>query len=174
MKNKLFAAALAAVTLAGVALPAAAQDFRGDGRGDYNYNQDFRGDRGGDWRMRNQITVRVDGRLLSFDRHDRAFYRLSERPFNFRPGLTYVYTDRCSRGFCMVLAFSPRSRTPVDRTWAPRLDRSFFFANGDRDGRFDGRGDGRWDNRGDDGRFDGGRDYRGDGRDSRNLDGGPR
>ncbi|MFZ2029033.1 MAG: hypothetical protein WAU68_01885 [Vitreimonas sp.] len=164
MKNRLFAAALAAVTLAGVALPAAAQDFRGDGRGDYNQNQDFRGDRGSDWRMRGQITVRQDGRQFSFDRQDRAFYRLSARPFNFRPGLTYVYTDRCSRGFCMVLAFSPRSRTPVDRTWAPRLDRGFFFANGDRDGRFDGRGDGRWDNRGDDGRFNGDRDNRGDDR----------
>ena len=172
MKNKLFAAALAAVTLAGVALPAAAQDFRGDGRGDYN--QDFRGNRGGDWRMRSQINVRVNGRLLSFDRHDRAFYRLSERPFNFRPGLTYVYTDRCSRGFCMVLVFSQRSRAPIDRAWAPRLDRRFFFANGDRDGRFDGRGDGRWDNRGDDGRFDGDRDYRGDGRDDRYLQGAPR
>jgi hypothetical protein len=156
MKNKLFAAALAAVTLAGVALPAAAQDLRGD------YNQQFRGDRGGDWRMRNQITVRVDGRQLSFDRQDRAFYRLSDRPFNFRPGLTYVYTDRCSRGSCMVLVFSQRSRSPIDRTWAPRLDRRFFSANGDRDGRFDGRGDGRWDNRGDDGRFDGGRDHRSD------------
>jgi len=162
MKNKLFAAALAAVTLAGVALPAAAQDFRGDGRGDYN--QQFRGDRGNDWRMRNQINVRVDGRQFSFDRQDRAFYRLSDRPFNFRPGLTYVYTDRCSRGSCMVLVFSQRSRAPIDRTWAPRLDRRFFFANGDRDGRFDGRGDGRWDNRGDDGRFDGDRDHRGDDR----------
>jgi hypothetical protein len=172
MKNKLFAAALAAVTLAGVALPAAAQDFRGDGRGDYN--QQFRGDRGSDWRMRNQINVRVDGRQFSFDRQDRAFYRLSDRPFNFRPGLTYVYTDRCSRGSCMVLVFSQRSRTPIDRTWAPRLDRRFFFANGDRDGRFDGRGDGRWDNRGDDGRGNDGGTYRGDDRGNRDLDGGPR
>jgi hypothetical protein len=149
MKNKLFVAALAAVTLAGTALPAAAQDFRGnqynqdfrgDGRGDQN--QDFRGDRG-DWRMRGQITIRQDGRQFSFDRQDRAFYRLTDRPFGFRPGLTYVYTDRCGRGQCMVLVFSPRSRTPIDRTWAPRLDRGFFFARGERDGRFDGRGDGR-------------------------------
>ena len=57
MKNKLFAAALAAVTLAGVALPATAQEFRGDGG----------------WRMRQQISVRQDGRLMTFDRGDRAF-----------------------------------------------------------------------------------------------------
>src|SRR5690242_3539452 len=147
MKNKLFAAALAAVTLAGVALPAAAQDFHGDGRGDYN--QQFRGDRGSDWRMRNQITVRQDGRQLTFDRSDRMFYRLTDRPFNFRPGLTYVYTDRCGRNQCMVLAFSRFSRGPVDRTWAPRLGRFFFYA-GDRNDRYDGRSDGRWNDRGDD------------------------
>ena len=161
MKNKLFAAALTAVTLAGAALPAAAQDFRGD------YNQEFRG---GDWRMRNQITVRQDGRLITFDRHDRLFYRLMEQPFNFRPGLTYVYTDRCGPNQCMVLAFSRFSRAPVDRTWAPRLGRFFFAA--DRDGRFDGRGDGRWNDRDHDGRFDGDRSSRGDGRDGGALEGG--
>ena len=170
MKNKLFAAALTAVMLAGTALPAVAQDFRG------NYNQDFRGDSNqqfrGDWRMRNQITVRQDGRLVTFDRHDRLFYRLMERPFNFRPGLTYVYTDRCGGNQCMVLAFSRSSRGPVDRTWAPRLGRFFFAA--DRNGRFDGRGDGRWNDRDHDGRLDGDRDYRGDGRDGGAFEGRPR
>ena len=157
MKNKLFAAALAAVTLAIGAMPAAAQEFRGDGG----------------WRMRQQITVRQDGRLMTFDRGDRAFYRLMQRPFNFRPGLTYVYTDRCGRDQCMVLAFSRFSRGPVDRTWAPRLNRFFFFAGG-RDGRFDGRGDGRWIDRDHDGRFDGDRDYRGDRGYDRSLEGAPR
>lgn len=168
MKNKLFAAAIAAVTLAVGALPAAAQEFRGDGyRG--GYDQNFRGD----WRTRNQITVRQDGRQVSFDRRDRLFYRLTDRPFNFRPGMTYVYTDRCGRNACMVLAFSPQSRRPVDRTWAPRL-RPFFFMAGGRDGRFDGRGDGRWNDRDHDGRFDGDRDNRGDGRDSGYFQGAPR
>ncbi|MBI3439816.1 MAG: hypothetical protein HY054_14410 [Proteobacteria bacterium] len=171
MKNKLFAAALAAVTLAVGALPAAAQDFRGDGYRRDGYQQDFRGDRN-DWRMRAQITVRQDGRLMSFDRRDRMFYRLMDRPFNFQPGMTYVYTNRCSRDACMVLAFAPYMRGPVDRMWVPRLGR-FFFA-GDRNDRYDGRGDGRWDNRGDDGRFDGGRDYRGDRGDDRTFQDGPR
>jgi hypothetical protein len=162
MKNKLFAAALTAVMLAGAALPAAAQDFRG------NYNQDVRGD----WRMPNQITVRQDGRLVTFDRHDRLFYRLMQRPFNFRPGLTYVYTDRCGGDQCMVLAFSRFSRAPVDRTWAPRLGRFFFAA--DRDGRFGGRDDGGWNDRDHNGRFDGDRDHRGDGGDRGAVEGGPR
>lgn len=169
MKNKLFATALAAVTLALGALPAAAQEFRGDGYRRDGYQQDFRGD----WRMRSQITVRQDGRQVSFDRRDRAFYRLMDRPFNFQPGVTYVYTDRCWRDACMVLAFAPYSRGPVARMWAPRLGRFFFYA-GDRYDRYDGRGDGRWDNRGDDGRFDGGRDYRGDRGDDRSLEGAPR
>ena len=154
MKNKLFAAALAAVTLAGAAMPAAAQDFRGDGyRGDYN--QDFRGNRGDlrDIRRMAQITIRQDGRQISFDRRDRMFYRLMDRPFNFQPGMTYVYTDRCSRDACMVLVFSPWSRRPIDRIWAPRPGR-FFFARGDRDGR--------WNDRGDDRGFNDGGPYRGD------------
>ena len=170
MRNKLFAAALAAVTLAVGALPAAAQDFRGDGYRRDGYQQDFRGD----WRMRSQITVRQDGRQASFNRRDRLFYRLMDRPFNFQPGMTYVYTDRCWRDNCVVLAFAPYSRGPVARTWAPRLRPFFFFANGGRDGRYDERGDGRWDARNYDGRFDGDRDYRGDRRDDRALDGAPR
>jgi hypothetical protein len=172
MKNKLFAAAVATVTLAAMALPASAQEFRGDGYRT-GYQQDFRGDRG-DWRMRSRITVRQDGRQATFDRGDRLFYRLTDRPFNFRPGLTYIYTNRCGRDACMVLAFAPYSRAPVDRTWAPRLRPFFFFANGGRDGRYDDRGDGRWNDRDHDGRFDGDRDYRGDRRDDRALEGAQR
>jgi hypothetical protein len=164
MKNKLFAAALALATLAGAALPAAAQDFRGPPlQSDYRGgSQDFRGD----WRFRNQITIRDHGRQFSVDRNDRLFYRLMDSPFRFRPGLTYTYTDRCSRGQCLVLVSSARSG-PFDRLWAPRLgDRRF-------DGRF--RGDGRdWNDRGGDGRGYGGGAYGDDHRDNRDLDGGPR
>ncbi|MBS0384827.1 MAG: hypothetical protein JSS00_05710 [Proteobacteria bacterium] len=169
MRNRLFAAALAAAALAAGALPAAAQDFRGDAYRGERYQQDFRGD----WRLRAQITVRQDGRQVSFDRGDRAFYRLMDSPFNFQPGLTYVYTDRCWRDNCVVLAFSPWSRGPAARMWAPRLGRFFFYAGG-RDGRFDGRGDGRWYDRGDDGRFDGDRNYRGDRGDDRSFQDSPR
>ena len=168
MRNKLFAAAIAAATLAVGALPAAAQDYRGDDFRRDQYQQDFRGD----WRMRSQISVRQDGRMFTFDRRDRAFYRLMDRPFNFQPGMSYVYTDRCSRDVCMVLAFAPNVRGPVARMWAPRLNR-FFFA-GDRNDRYDGRGDGRWNDRFDDGRFNGDRDNRGDWRDDRSLEGASR
>ena len=110
--------------------------------------------------------------VVSGRRGDRMFYRLMDRPFNFQPGMTYVYTDRCSRYACMVLVFAPYSRAPFDRMWAPRLDR-FFFA-GDRNDRYDGRGDGRWNDRYNDGRFNGDRDYRGDWRDDRSFQDGPR
>lgn len=171
MKNKLFAAALALATLAGAALPAAAQDFRGpppqgDYRGNYDYRGDYNNDSRGDWRFRRQITIRDHGRQFSVDRNDRLFYRLLESPFRFRPGLTYTYTDRCYRGQCVVLVSSFRSG-PFDRLWAPRL--------GDR--RFDGgfRGDARdWNDRGGDGRGYGGGAYGDDHRDNRDLDGGPR
>src|SRR5262245_3486054 len=87
MKKKNFAAALVTAALAlTAALPAAAQDYRGRGDG---YGQNYGGyGRGGDFR-RAEITVRNNGRTFSFDRGDRLFYRLLDRPFNFRPGLTY-------------------------------------------------------------------------------------
>jgi hypothetical protein len=128
MKTKLFAAALAALTL-GASLPAAAQDFR---RGD-----EFRRDD----RHRAEITIRNDGRTFSFDRRDRMFYRLLDRPYHFRPGLTYAYTDRCNRNGCLVFVFNERSRRPIDRVFAPQLPRRL-------DARWDGR-DGRWDDRDD-------------------------
>ena len=138
MKNKLFAAALAAATLdrrgnarGGARFPRHRydQDFRGDGRGDPS--QDFRGDHG-DWRMRNQITVRQDGRQFSFDRSDRAFYRLTDRPFGFRAGPD-VRLHRSLQARTMpgagVLATLARADRPH---LGARLDRGFFFANGDR------------------------------------------
>jgi hypothetical protein len=151
MKNKLFAAALAAVTImtAGVA---SAQDYR----------------RGGDhdWRRNAEITIRKDGRTFGFDRSDRMFYRLLDRPFHFRAGMTYSYTDRCNRQGCVVFVFDGRRRRPVDRIFAPHLPirgwavrRARDFDGGyTRFGRYD-RDDRRWNN-------DDERNYR-DGRDGR-------
>jgi hypothetical protein len=144
MKTKLFAAAMAALTLA-TAGAAAAQDFR---RGD--------GDRGwdrGDWRGRQEITVRKDGRTFSFVRGDRMFYRLLDRPFNFRPGLTYAYTDRCNRAGCIAFVFDSRHRRPIDRIFAPRLpdrrmawrDNARFDNSYGRFGHYD-RDDRAWNN----------------------------
>lgn len=202
MKNKLFAAALAALTLA-TAGAASAQDYRrGDLGGRPSYDRD--------WRQRAEITIRKDGRSFDFDRGDRMFYRLLDRPFGFRPGMTYAYTDRCNRNGCVVFVFDNRYRRPVDRIFAPHLpmrgyawreargwDRDYGrFGRYDRDDRNwnhddernyrdqrDGRADrGDWgdrnnrDDRGDrNDRND--RDWNRDGRDGRGdrsgLDGGP-
>lgn len=156
MKNKLFAAALAAVTLASVGA-ASAQDYG-------------RHDRGWD-RQRATITVRNDGRTFTFDRGDRLFYRLLDRPFHFRPGMTYSYTDRCNRQGCVAFVFNGRSRRPVDRIFAPHLpDRRFVWRQArDFDGRYNRfgryeRDDHRWNN--DDERsYRDGRGGRGDDRD---------
>jgi hypothetical protein len=156
MKNKLFAAALAAVTImtAGVA---SAQDYR---RGDRN-------DRG-DYRHRAEITIRKDGRTFDFDRGDRMFYRLLDRPFHFRPGLTYAYTDRCNRQGCVAFVFDGRHRRPVDRIFAPHLPMRGWAVRESRDwdrnynrfGRYD-RDDRRWNND-DERNYRDGRDGRGD------------
>jgi hypothetical protein len=149
MKNKLFAAALAALTLATAGV-ASAQDYRRgdrDGRGNHERNDRDH------WRGRGQITIRNDGRTFTFERDDRMFYRLRERPFNFQPGMTYSYTDRCNRRGCVVFVFDGRHRRPVDRIFAPHLpDRRFvwreardFDRNYDRFGRFE-RDDNRWNN----------------------------
>ena len=160
MKTKLFAAAMAAMTLL-TAGAAGAQDFRrGDGDRDWNR---------GDWRGRQEITVRQYGRTFSFDRRDRMFYRLLDRPFNFRPGMTYAYTDRCNRMGCVAFVFDGRHRYPVDRIFAPRLqDPRFMWRDNARFDRGYGqyghynRDDRGWndnddrayrDNRDDDGRF---------------------
>lgn len=116
MKNKLFAGALALLALAGMAAPAAADDFRRGG------HEDRRGDdnRWGGHR-RNVITIRDDGRSFSVNPGDRLFYRLLDRPFGFRPGLTYAYTDRCNRHGCVAFVFDGWSRRPIDRIFAPHL-----------------------------------------------------
>lgn len=174
MKTKLFAAALAAALTLG-ALPAAAHesDFR---RGDDGWRGDGR-------RGRAEITIRNDGRTFSVGRGDRLFYRLLDRPFHFRPGLTYAYSDRCNRQGCVVFVFDGRSRRPLDRIFAPHLPNPRYayreargFDRGyNRFGRYDR--DERWDNaddrsyredRDDDRRDD---DRRGD---DRRLEGGPR
>lgn len=176
MKTKLFAAALAAMTMLGAAIPAAADQ--------YDRRHDER------WRGRAEITIRNDGRVFNVDRGDRLFYRLLDRPYHFRPGLTYAYTDRCNRNGCVVFVFDGRSRRPVDRIFAPHLPnrQGWREARGfDRDynsfGRYD-RDDRGWQNdddrnyrEGRDGRGDRDRDgdrRDGDRRDDRRLEGGPR
>jgi hypothetical protein len=161
MKTKLFAAALAALTLATAGV-ASAQNYD-RGRYDGRYERSERGD----WRHRAEITVRKDGRTMTFDRSDRMFYRLLDRPFHFRPGLVYAYTDRCNRHGCVAFVFDGRSRRPIDRIFAPHLREARGYAwreNGrfDRDygrfGRYD-RDDRGWDND-DDRSFREGRDGR--------------
>lgn len=179
MKTKFFAAALAAMTLA-TAGAASAQDFR---RGDRDWE---RGDRG-DFRGRQEITIRKDGRVMTFDRGDRLFYRLQDRPFRFEPGLTYAYTDRCNRQGCVAFVFDNRHRRPIDRIFAPHLQvRGYawreargFDRNYGSFGRYD-RDDRNWNNEDErnyrDGR-NGRDDDRGDDRTRRDrgdwLEGGP-
>src|SRR5262245_17592540 len=130
MKTKLIVAAIvSALTLGAAATPALAHDFRGS-----DYNQAAYGYGDHDWRGRGQITVRTQRGQFSVDRDDRLFWRLTERPYRFRPGFTYVYTDRCNRDGCMVLEFSRWSRMPTDRFFAPyvRFDRVSW----DRDDRW--------------------------------------
>lgn len=187
MKKNFVIAALAAIMALGAALPAAAHE--GDRRGDRDgYRDNFR---------RAEITIRNDGRTFSVNRGDRMFYRLLDRPFGFRPGLTYAYTDRCNRAGCVVFVFDGWSRRPIDRIFAPHLpmpryawrenagfDRNFRGYgryerddrgwNNDDDRRFrEGRGhedrDQRWDERDRDDR-----DPRWDRQNDRNLDGAPR
>ena len=162
MKTKLFAAALAALTLA-TAGAASAQSFDRD-----RYGEHGRYERG-DWRERGQITVRKNGRVMTFDRRDRMFYRLLDRPFGFRPGLTYAYTDRCNRNGCVAFVFDGRHRRPIDRIFAPHLreargyawrEQRGFDGNYSRFGRYD-RDDRNWDND-DDRQYREGRDGRGD------------
>jgi hypothetical protein len=166
MTMKLFAAALAAMTLV-TAGAASAQDYR---RGDRDWDR-------GDRRGRQEITVRKDGRVMSFSRDDRMFYRLIDRPYNFRPGLTYAYTDRCNRQGCIAFVFDRRHRRPIDRIFAPHLRHALynwresrnFDRNYNRFGAYE-RDDRNWNNE-DDRLFREGRN-RGDWDDD--LDGGRR
>ena len=174
MKTKLFAAALAFLTL-GVSVPATAHEFGRDPRGGGYSNSDLRG---GPWR-RADITIRnSNGRQFSVDRGDRLFYRLLDRPYNFRPGLTYAYTDRCNRFGCIVFVFNDRSRRPVDRIFAPHLrmpqyawrEHRGFDRNYQSFGRYE-RDDRNWNNDDDrqyrDGRDGGWNDDNGRNRDGR-------
>lgn len=165
MKIKLFAAALAALTLASAGA-ASAQDYRrGPLGGEPRYERDFD-------RTRATITIRNDGRTFTFDRGDRMFYRLLDRPYHFRPGMTYSYTDRCNRHGCVAFVFDGRHRRPIDRIFAPHLQmRGWawrqardFDGNYGRFGRYD-RDDRRWSNNDE-------RDYRDqrDGRGDRDWD----
>lgn len=139
MKTKLFAAMLAALTLATAGTAAAHENDRG-------------------WRDRDrwerqEITIRNDGRTFRVDRQDRLFYRLISQPFYFQPGYTYSYTDRCNRYGCVVFVFDQRHRRPIDRIFAPHLPHRMYawrthrgFDPGFRAfGRYQ-RDDYRWDN----------------------------
>ncbi len=109
MKNKFFAAILAALAIAvGVAGPAAAS-----GRDDvYRHSSALR---------MMDISVRVNGRNYDFGYGDRMFMRLIDQPYGFAPGLNYVYTDRCNRYGCVVFVYDDYRRRPVDRIFAPHL-----------------------------------------------------
>ncbi len=177
MKTKIFAAALAALTLA-TAGAASAQDYRRGDR-DRGYDRDFR--------TGIEITIRKDGRVMTFDRNDRMFYRLLQRPFNFEPGMTYAYTDRCNRQGCVAFVFDGRHRRPIDRIFAPHITHRSYAWREARDfdrgyGRFGDydRDERNWNNE-DDRNYRNGRDGRSDDRsDDRNrrdrgdrLEGGP-
>jgi hypothetical protein len=78
---------------------------------------------------------------FSVDRGDRLFYRLTDRPYNFRPGYTYAYTDDCNRRGCEVLVFNGRGGRPVDRIFAPRPGYGRDWRDGGRRVEQDRRGD---------------------------------
>lgn len=148
MKKTLFAAAMAAVATFAVAAPAAAQTWDRGGRyeDDGRYRDDHRTrqfDRewGGN-RLRAEITVRKNGRVFTFDRGDRLFYRLMEHPYSFLPGLTYQYTDRCNRHGCVAFVYDGYSRRPIDRIFAPHLPMRDYAWRGQRgfDPRYDDYG----------------------------------
>src|ERR1043165_6014674 len=75
----LIAAALLSVLAAGAALPAFAQDYRGDAR-DYGPRE---------WRGGDEIVVRTRDGEFAIPPRDQLFSRLTERPYGFRPGFTY-------------------------------------------------------------------------------------
>jgi hypothetical protein len=69
--------------------------------------------------------VHDNGREYRIDRHDRLYDRVTQSPFQFRLGRTYNYTDRCRHGQCEVLVYGPYSRSPIDRLWAPHIQRMY-------------------------------------------------
>ncbi|MES1197545.1 MAG: hypothetical protein ABUL55_02860 [Pseudomonadota bacterium] len=121
MKLKHIAGVGLTALMLGAALPATAQDY---GRA---YDRGY-GDHDG-WRGRGEIRVRTPRADFAVSRGDRLFYRLTDEPYNFRPGFTYVYTDRCDRGGCDVLVLRDGDRRPVAHVFAPRI--SFEFAGRD-------------------------------------------
>jgi hypothetical protein len=115
---------------------------------------------------------------MTFNRNDRLFYRLLDRPYSFRPGMTYAYTDRCNRQGCIAFVFDGRHRRPVDRIFAPHLRHALynwresrgFDRNYNSFGDYN-RDDRNWNNE-DDRLYRQGRDGRGRDRDD-DLDGSP-
>ena len=164
MSVKFFAAALAALTLV-TAGAASAQDWRRGRDNDRDWSSNAN--------VRAAITVRKDGRMMTFARGDRMFYRLIARPFNFRPGFTYAYTDRCNRQGCIAFVFDGWHRRPIARIFAPHLRdaRYAWRESRDFDGNYNRFGDYDRDERGWNNNDD--RQYR-QGRDQGDyLEGGP-
>lgn len=139
MKKTLVAAALATFATFGAAMPATAQDWD-RGYGDVRHEDNYRGrdrdwDRDGrhrDFRSLGAITIRKDGRAFSFSRGDRMFFRLMDAPYNFIPGMTYSYTDRCNRWGCVAFVYAPGMRRPIDRVFAPHLPMRSWAWRGQR------------------------------------------
>ena len=114
MKTKLFAAALGGPD---PALPALLRRKIIRGRGD----DDWRDGRG-DWRgTPGNHHPQGWPRHAIRPRRPHVLSPASTRPFNFQPGLTYAYTDRCNRQGCVAFVFDGRHRRPVDRIFAPHL-----------------------------------------------------
>jgi hypothetical protein len=170
MNTKSLLAVIAALFALALAAPASAQ----------NYEPNWRGQGGA-------IHVVTQRGQLNVQRGERLFHYLSSRPFRFRPGFTYIYTDRCNRSGCLVVELSQRGRRPIDRFFAPYIPRGVgFYGRGggweadnralrgsdrdwndgrnlrrseNRDWRRDNGDDRDWRGNGDD------RDHRGDGND---------
>ncbi len=144
MKTKLFAGLAAVFALTAMAAPASAQNFDRSRAGGYHDNG---GDRYGG---RRGITIRNNGREFTVNRDDRLFYRLIDRPYGFQPGLTYAYTDRCNRYGCVAFVFDNYSRRPIDRIFAPHLQRRDYSWRQARgfDGDYRGYGEYSRDDRG--------------------------
>lgn len=96
--------------------------------------------------------VRTEQGQFVIGRQNPLFQRLLDRPFQFRPGYTYIYTDQCNRDGCMVIEQAPWSRQPGDRFFAPYVRFNFASDEGDdRDVQNNGAAPGDHDAREDDG-----------------------
>jgi hypothetical protein len=108
MNTRSILAAFAALFALALAAPASAQ----------NYQRNWQGQGGA-------IHVVTQRGQLNVQRGERLFQYLGARPYRFRPGHTYIYTDRCNRSGCLVVELA--GRRPVDRFFAPYIPRGVEF-----------------------------------------------